>query len=78
MNSNTDTIINALSDQDLAIGIVEGQKKKSAILYQPFLTDKVVVVCSAKSPFTKKKRIPLTAAAQYVAICRNAPGNKGT
>ena len=70
LNRNTDTIIKALSDQDIDIGIVEGQKKKSAILYQPFLTDEVVAVCSAKSPIAKKRVLSIEEILQYPVVLR--------
>ena len=57
LNRNTDTIIKALIDKDIDIGIVEGKKKISTILYTPFITDEVVAVCSAKSYIAKKKSI---------------------
>ena len=57
LNRNTDTITKALLDQDIDIGIVEGKRKNSAILYQPFQTDEVVAVCSARSPIAKKKQL---------------------
>lgn len=54
LNRNTDTIIQALLNHDIDVGIVEGNKKINAINYQPFMTDEVVAVCSAKSPIAKK------------------------
>ena len=59
LNRNTDTIVKALLDGDIDIGIVEGKKKLSSILYQPFLKDEVVAVCSSKSPIASKKYISL-------------------
>lgn len=55
LNRNTDTIVKALLDEDIDIGIVEGKKKLSSIIYQPFIKDEVVAVCSAKSAIAKKK-----------------------
>jgi len=54
LNRNTDTIIQALLNQDIDVGIVEGAKKINAIHYQPFMTDEVIAVCSAKSPIAQK------------------------
>jgi DNA-binding transcriptional LysR family regulator len=54
LNRNTDTIVKALQDHDIDIGIVEGQKKINTITYQLFLQDEVVPVCSAKSPVAQK------------------------
>lgn len=54
LNRNTDTIIQALLNQDIDVGIVEGARKINAIHYQPFMTDEVIAVCSAKSPIARK------------------------
>lgn len=54
LNRNTDTIVKALLDQDIDVGIVEGKNKISSILYQPFMADEVVAVCSSKSPIARK------------------------
>ena len=70
LNRNTDTITKALIDQEIDIGIVEGKKKNSAILYQPYMTDEVVAVCSAKSPIAKKKFLTIKELQQYPIVLR--------
>ncbi len=70
LNRNTDTIVKALIDQDIDIGIVEGKKKNSAILYQPFVTDEVVAVCSAKSPIAKKRILTIPEIKNYPVVLR--------
>lgn len=70
LNRNTDTIIKALADQDIDIGIVEGKKKNSAILYQPFATDEVIAVCSAKSPIAKKRSLTVPEIKNYRVVLR--------
>lgn len=70
LNRNTDTITKALIDQDIDIGIVEGKRKNSAILYQPFMTDEVVAVCSAKSPIAKKKVLTIQEVQNYPIVLR--------
>lgn len=70
LNRNTDTITKALIDQEIDIGIVEGKRKNSAILYQPFITDEVVAVCSAKSPISKKKSITIQEIKEYPVVLR--------
>jgi Transcriptional regulator len=60
LNRNTDTIVKALLDEDIDIGIVEGKKKLSSIIYQPFIKDEVVAVCSAKSAIAKKKSLSIS------------------
>lgn len=59
LNRNTDTIIKALLSEDIDIGIVEGRKKNSSIVYKPFLSDEVVAVCSKESFIASKKSIKI-------------------
>lgn len=59
LNRNTDTIVKALLDEDIDIGIVEGKKKMSTIIYQPFIKDEVVAVCSAKSEIAKRRNLSI-------------------
>lgn len=70
LNRNTDTILKALIDQDIDIGIVEGQKKKSTISYLPFMTDEVVAVCSAKSAIAKKRSLTISEIKNYPVVLR--------
>jgi len=70
LNRNTDTIVKALMDGDIDIGIVEGKKKNSSILYQPFLTDEVVAVCSTKSPIAKKRVLTISEIKNYPVVLR--------
>jgi len=70
LNRNTDTIVKALIDEDIDIGIVEGKKKNSAILYQPFVTDEVVAVCSVKSPLAKKRVLTIKEIRNYPVVLR--------
>ena len=70
LNRNTDTIVKALVDGDIDIGIVEGKKKNSAILYQPFVTDEVVAVCSAKSAIAKKRSLTIEDIKHYPVVLR--------
>jgi DNA-binding transcriptional LysR family regulator len=59
LNRNTDTIVKALLEGEIDLGIVEGKKKLSSISYHPFIKDEVVAVCSAKSFIARKKNITL-------------------
>lgn len=59
LNRNTDTIIQALLNEDIDIGIVEGRKKNSSLIYKPFLSDEVVAVCSKDSFIASKKSIKI-------------------
>ncbi|HZG25396.1 MAG TPA: LysR family transcriptional regulator [Chitinophagaceae bacterium] len=70
LNRNTDTIIKALLEQDIDVGIVEGKNKISSILYQPFMTDEVVAVCSAKSSIARKPSLTIQDLLQYPIALR--------
>lgn len=70
LNRNTDTIIKALLDEEIDIGIVEGKKKISTILYASFMTDEVVAVCSAKSSIAKKKIIKVNELKNFPVVLR--------
>ena len=59
LNRNTDTIVQALLNNDIDVGIVEGNKKINSISYQPFMTDEVIAVCAAKSPLAAKQSISI-------------------
>jgi len=70
LNRNTDTIVKALAEEEIDIGIVEEKKKKSTIFYQPFMRDEVVAVCSAKSPIAKKKVLTIAEIKNYPIVLR--------
>lgn len=55
LNRNSELVLEALLNQDIDLGIIEGRAKLTHVDYQPFLTDRVVAVCSKKSPIAKKK-----------------------
>ena len=57
LNRNTDTIVQALLNEEIDIGIVEGRKKNSSLHYKHFLSDEVVAVCSKHSFIASKKSI---------------------
>jgi DNA-binding transcriptional LysR family regulator len=59
LNRNTDTIVKALLNEEIDIGIVEGKKKMSTIIYQPFMSDEVVAVCSSNSEIAKKRSLTI-------------------
>ncbi|MFP5042077.1 LysR substrate-binding domain-containing protein [Parasediminibacterium sp. JCM 36343] len=55
LNRNTESVLNALINKEINLGIIEGNGRLSNIDYMPFTTDKVIAVCSAKSPLARKK-----------------------
>jgi DNA-binding transcriptional LysR family regulator len=70
LNRNTETIVTALLDHDIDLGIVEGKNKSSRILYQPFMTDEVVAVCSTKSIIAKKNFLTIPEIKKYPVVLR--------
>ena len=53
-NRNSESVLNALLEHDIDVGIMEGRHKLSQVKSQHFLTDEVVPVCSARSPLAKR------------------------
>jgi LysR family transcriptional regulator, low CO2-responsive transcriptional regulator len=54
VNRNSEYILNALLNHEVDIGIIEVDNKLTNVSYQPFMTDEVIPVCSAKSPLAGK------------------------
>ena len=59
LNRNSELIIEALLNQDINLGIIEGKVRSNQVDYQAFISDKVVAVCSSKSPIAKNKNYTL-------------------
>jgi DNA-binding transcriptional LysR family regulator len=70
LNRNTDTIIQALLNEDIDIGIVEGRKKNSSLIYKPFISDEVVAVCSKDSFIARKKSIKINEIVSFPIVLR--------
>lgn len=56
-NRNSESVIKALMDREIDLGIVEGRNKIGQVKSQLFLTDEVVPVCSAGSFLSKKPKL---------------------
>lgn len=56
LNRNTEIVLQALLSGDINLGIVEGRSKRTQVSHRPFITDKVVAVCSRKSAIAKRKQ----------------------
>ncbi len=57
VNRNSENILKALMEQEIDLGIIEGENKITSASYKFFLKDEVVPVCSAKSHLVKKRKI---------------------
>jgi DNA-binding transcriptional LysR family regulator len=59
LNRNSEIVLNALIDQTINLGIIEGPPKTKKVDFVPFITDNVIAVCSSKSYLAKKKNYSL-------------------
>lgn len=57
VNRNSENILNALLENEIDLGIIEGKKKITSVKYQSFLKDEVIAVCSSKSPLAINKKV---------------------
>src|SRR6201995_1880243 len=54
LNRNSEYVLNALLNHEVDIGIIEVDNKLTTVSYKPFMSDEVIPVCSANSPFAGK------------------------
>lgn len=55
LNRNSELVLEALLNQEINLGIIEGRVKFNQVDYQSFLTDKVIAVCGKNSVLAKKR-----------------------
>ena len=55
VNRNSEYVLNALLNHEVDLGIIEVENKLTTVSYQPFMSDEVIPVCSAKSPLAGKR-----------------------
>ncbi len=58
-NRNSEIVLQALVEQNINIGIIEGPPKTKKVEFLPFITDDVIAICSSKSYLAKKKNYTL-------------------
>ncbi|MCK9613826.1 MAG: LysR family transcriptional regulator [Bacteroidales bacterium] len=58
-NNNTEQIEHFLQNNDIDLGIIEGQSKNSLFKYTEFVKDELVLVASTKNPLAKRQTIEL-------------------
>lgn len=56
-NRNSESVLKALHDHEIDLGIVEGKSKMSRVSSQLFMTDEVIPVCSSRSPLAQKVKL---------------------
>ncbi|WP_288428903.1 LysR family transcriptional regulator [uncultured Spirosoma sp.] len=59
LSGNTDQIEQALLNNDIDLGLVEGRTHHSDIRYTPFVKDELVLVCRANHPLAGRDEITL-------------------
>lgn len=59
LNRNAEIVLEALLNQDINLGIIEGRGKLTNVVYHPFINDLVIAVCGRKSHISKTKSYPL-------------------
>lgn len=69
LNRNSETVLQALLDHEIDLGIIEG-RKLPMVKSQHFLTDEVVAVCSPKNPLSKKQKLSLNEVTKHPVALR--------
>ncbi len=58
LNRNSEAVLEALLQQNINLGIIEGPGKTRNVEFMPFLTDQVIAVCNSRSGIRREKRRP--------------------
>lgn len=70
LNRNSEIVLEALLNQEINLGIIEGREKLTNVVYQPFMNDKVIAVCSKKNNIARKKSYLLKEVTQMPVALR--------
>jgi DNA-binding transcriptional LysR family regulator len=70
INGNTEQIEKALSNNEIDLGIIEGQSKHSGFHYLNFLDDEIVLVAKSTNKIAKKSEISLSELQKLPLILR--------
>lgn len=74
ITNNTEQIENSLQNNDIDLGIIEGQSKNSLFKYTEFVKDELVLVANSQNPLAKKKTIELEELTKIPLLLRE-PGS---
>jgi len=72
--NNTEQIEQALQNNDIDLGIIEGQSKNALFKYTEFVKDELVLVSSTKNPLAKKQSLELNELTKIPLLMRE-PGS---
>ncbi|SIT33303.1 DNA-binding transcriptional regulator, LysR family [Filimonas lacunae] len=70
LNRNSEIVLEALLNQEINLGIIEGREKLTNVVYQPFMNDRVIAVCSKKNSIAAKKKYALQEVTQMPIALR--------
>ncbi|WP_160717562.1 LysR substrate-binding domain-containing protein [Chitinophaga solisilvae] len=59
LNRNAEIVLEALLNQEINLGIIEGREKLTNVVYHPFINDQVIAVCSRKSAISRNRHYAL-------------------
>lgn len=70
LNRNSENVLKALGNNEIDLGIIEGQTKTTSVSYRYFLSDEVIAVCSPKSELWFRESITLEELKNYPVALR--------
>jgi DNA-binding transcriptional LysR family regulator len=70
LNRNSENVLKALGNNEIDLGIIEGQTKTTSVSYRYFLSDEVIAVCSPKSELWFRDTITLEELKTYPVALR--------
>jgi len=70
LNRNSENVLKALGNNEIDLGIIEGQTKTTSVSYRYFLSDEVIAVCSPNSELWFRDSISLDELRNYPVALR--------
>jgi DNA-binding transcriptional LysR family regulator len=70
LNRNSENVLNALGNNEIDLGIIEGETKTTSVNYRYFLSDEVIAVCSPKSELWYRESISVDELRNYPVALR--------
>jgi DNA-binding transcriptional LysR family regulator len=72
MNGNTEQIEYALLNNDIDLGIIEGNSRNKGIKYTKYIKDEIVLVCNTNHPLAKKPFLTISELRDIPLLIREA------
>ena len=70
LNRNSENVLKALGNNEIDLGIIDGETKTTSVSYRYFLSDEVIAVCSPKSELWVRESITLDELKNYPVALR--------